>query len=453
MRPDERPAAPADASAANPAPLPYGRQTVDEADVAAVVECLRGDRLTQGPQVERFEEALCEASGARHAVAVASGTAALHLACLALGVRPGDVGVTAAVTFVASANCLAYCGGTPHFADVDPRTGLIDVASLAAVVDRLAAAGTPPKVLVPVDFAGQPADLPGVRAVADRVGAKVVADAAHSLGAAYRLSGTDGADGPVRRTGEGRLADATAFSFHPVKPVTTGEGGAVVTDDEGLAETVRELRTHGIHRDPRRLTRPDEGPWYYEQNALGYHYRVTDLQCALGRSQLRKLDAFLARRNAIADQYWAALARAPFAGRVEPLAVRPETVRHGYHLFVIRLTPGAGETLESLAQRRRTVFEALHRRGVLVQVHYVPVPMQPYYGGDASAFPRAQAYYAGCVSLPIFPGLGEGDVRRVLDALADCLDEAPAPGSPAPGPEAARGDRPAALSSQTVAMR
>ncbi|NNJ25326.1 UDP-4-amino-4,6-dideoxy-N-acetyl-beta-L-altrosamine transaminase [Alienimonas chondri] len=399
-------------------PLPYGRQSVDEADVAAVVECLRADRLTQGPQVERFEAALCEASGAKHAVAVASGTAALHLASLATGVKPGDVGVTSAITFVASANCIAYCGGTPHFADVDPRTGLIDVASLSEAVDRLAASGTPPKALVPVDFAGQPADLPGVRAVAERVGAAVIADGAHSLGAAYRLP-----DGTLRRAGEGALADATCFSFHPVKPVTTGEGGAVVTNDEGLAEAVRELRTHGIHRDAARLTRPDEGPWYYEQAGLGYHYRVTDLQCALGRSQLRKLDAFLTRRNAVAEQYRTALEGAPFLGRLEPLTVRTETVRHGYHLFVVRLIPRDGETEEAVADRRRGLFEALHRRGVLVQVHYIPVPMQPFYGGDVSAFPGARAYYAGCVSLPIFPGLGDGEVRRVIDVLSECLDE------------------------------
>ena len=424
MRPDSHSASPDSAAG----PLPYGRQTVDEADVAAVVECLRGDRLTQGPRVERFEAALCEVSGARHAVAVASGTAALHLACLAVGVKPGDCGVTAAVTFVASANCLAYCGATPHFADIDPRTGLIDPASLAAVVDQLEVAGTPPKALIPVDFAGQPADLPAVRAIADRVGAAVIADAAHALGAAFRLPGGD-----VRRVGGGGLADATTFSFHPVKPVTTGEGGAVVTDDEGLADAVRELRTHGIHRDPARLTRTDEGPWYYEQDALGYHYRVTDLQCALGLSQLDKLDAFLDRRNAVANRYDAALADAPFAGRVEPLAKRAETVRHGYHLYVVRLIPDDGEPAESVAARRRALFEALHRGGVLAQVHYVPVPMQPFYGGDASAFPGARAYYAGCVSLPIFPGLTDDDVRRALDVLADCLESPDVAGTDSAG--------------------
>ena len=426
MRPDSH-SAPPDSAPAEP--LPYGRQTVDEADVAAVVECLRGDRLTQGPRVERFEAALCQASGARHAVAVASGTAALHLACLAVGVKPGDCGVTAAVTFVASANCLAYCGATPHFADIDPRTGLIDPASLAAVVDQLEVAGTPPKALIPVDFAGQPADLPAVRAIADRVGAAVIADAAHALGAAYRPPDENGA----RRVGEGRLADATTFSFHPVKPVTTGEGGAVVTDDEGLADAVRELRTHGIHRDPARLTRTNEGPWYYEQAALGYHYRVTDLQCALGLSQLKKLDAFLDRRNAVANQYDAALADAPFAGRIEPLAKRTETVRHGYHLYVVRLIPDDGEPAESVAARRRALFGALHRGGVLAQVHYVPVPMQPFYGGDASAFPGARAYYAGCVSLPIYPGLSDDGVRRALDVLADGLESSAVAGTASAG--------------------
>ncbi|MEM9702048.1 MAG: UDP-4-amino-4,6-dideoxy-N-acetyl-beta-L-altrosamine transaminase, partial [Planctomycetota bacterium] len=399
MRPDSRLRLESSVSAdRDAAPLPYGRQSLDDADVAAVVECLRSDRLTQGPQVERFEAAVCEASGARHAVAVASGTAALHLASLAIGLKPGDVGVTAAITFVASANCIAYCGGTPRFADVDPSTGLIDINSLGEVVDQLCEEGTPPKVLIPVDFAGQPADLPAVRAIADRVGAKVVADAAHSLGASYRL-----ADGGVMRVGEGALADATAFSFHPVKPVTTGEGGAVVTNDEGLAQAVRELRTHGIHRDPARLTRPDEGPWYYEQAALGYHYRITDLQCALGRSQIGKLDSFLDRRNALAAHYRRGFAEAPFAGRVEPLVERDAAVRHGYHLFIVRLVPAPGESWDAVAARRKAVYQALHRRGVLVQIHYIPVPRQPYYGGDDSLYPCARAYYAGCLSLPMFP--------------------------------------------------
>lgn len=381
-----------------PRPLPYGRQDIDEADIDAVVEVLRGDFLTQGPAVAAFERALADRSGARYAVAVSNGTAALHLACLAAGVGPGDSGVTSPITFVASANAIAYCGGTPCFADVDPVTVTLDPAALESACLR-----RPPKVVVPVDFAGQPADLPAVQAVARRHGAVVIEDAAHALGASYTHGGRE------FRVGACGHADMAIFSFHPVKHIATGEGGAVLTNDPGLYEALCDLRTHGITKDPDRLTR-DEGPWYYEQHALGFNYRITDIQCALGLSQLRRLDGFVARRRELVRAYQERLAG--LGDEVSLLTDSPG--RHSsYHLMVARLAGGA--------DRRRRVVERMHADGVRVQVHYIPVHLQPWYRrrfdfreGD---FPHAEAYYAGCVSLPLFPRMTDGDVDRVSDAL------------------------------------
>lgn len=398
------------------APIPYGRQWIDDDDIAAVTECLRGDWLTQGPAVERFEKSLCDATGARHAIAVASGTAALHLAALASGVGPGDVGLTSSITFTASANCIAYCGGDPHFVGVDPTTALIDIGLLEERVRELADRGTPPKVIVPVDFTGQPADLPAVRRIADRVGARVIEDAAHSLGASYLH------DGRTIRAGSCEHSDLAILSFHPVKHVTTAEGGAVMTNDPELASKVRDLRTHGIHKDPARLTRPDEGPWYYEQAALGYHYRLSDLQCSLGVSQMKKLEAFVVRRNEIAARYDATFATSPFAGRITPLRQREGVVRNAYHLYVIRLTPRAGESWESVAGRRKALFLALRERGIIPQIHYIPVPMQPFYHdkiGELDAGSRE--YYASCLSIPMYPKMSDADVTRVTETLAELL--------------------------------
>src|SRR5438445_4059647 len=273
------------------APLPCGRQWVDEEDIRAVVEILRSDWLTQGPMVKAFEQALADYCGARYAVAVSSGTAALHLACLAAGVGPGDGGLTSPISFAASANCIAYCGGAPAFVDIDPRTITMEPASLERTCQQ-----QPPKVVIPVDFAGQPADLPAIYQIARKVGALVIEDAAHSLGATYDYQGQ-----PFR-TGSCAHADMATLSFHPVKHITTGEGGAVLTNDAGLYQRLLDLRTHGITRDPARLTR-DDGPWYHEQQELGFNYRITDIQCALGLSQLRKLAAFVARRRELVQRY------------------------------------------------------------------------------------------------------------------------------------------------------
>lgn len=394
----------------NDAPLPYGRQWIDDDDIAAVVDCLRGDWLTQGPAVERFEQALCGYTGAPYAVAVASGTAALHLACMAAGVQPGDTGVTSAITFVASANGIAYCGGRPEFADVDPRTGLIDLDSLRDAVRRHR-----PRVIVPVDMAGQVAALPEIQRIAREVGAHVIEDAAHSLGAVYRH------EDMMIRAGGCAHSDFAILSFHPVKNITTAEGGAILTRDPAAATRLRELRTHGIHRDPARLTRPTEGPWYYEQSELGYHYRLSDLQCALGLSQMQKLERFVMRRNDLAARYDRLLA--PYADRVQPLAKAPGTYRHAYHLYVVQLQRRPNESLEDLAHRRKQVFIAMRECKIYCQIHYIPVPMQPYYRDRRCATDcgscGAKQYYAGCLSLPLFPRMNDEDVDRVVAALAE----------------------------------
>ncbi len=405
----------------NPAsPVPYGRQTIEEDDIAAVVEVLRGDWLTQGPKVGEFEEALAAYTGAKYAVAVASGTAALHLACLAAGVERGHSGVTSAITFVASSNAVAYCGGTPGFADVDLATGLINLASLQDRLERFAAAGSPPKVIVPVSFTGQCPDLPAIKELARKHGALVIEDAAHSLGAAYR----DGA-GKVHSSASCTHTDMAILSFHPVKTVTTGEGGAITTNDPVLADKLRKLRTHGIHRNPQELTRGQEGPWYYEQNELGFHYRLTDFQSALGITQLRKIERFLASRREIAAYYREEIPKLGLDRYLQTCAESPATVAHGYHLFPIRLLRKPGETIAQLEARRKTLFLAMKADGFSPQVHYIPVPLQPYYreryGEKIEEYPIAQEFYAGAISLPIWPNLPAAAMKKVLETLSKNL--------------------------------
>jgi len=382
-------------SAGGPAFLPYGRQEVDEGDVAAVAAALREDLITQGPAVERFERAFAEHVGARHAVAFSSGTAALHGAAHAVGVGPGDRCVTAPITFAASMNCGVYCGGVPAFADVDPATWCLDPHAAAAVEDA--------RMIVPVSFAGLPADLEPLRAT----GARIVEDAAHALGALR--------DG--RPVGGPGGADVTCFSLHPVKAMTTGEGGMATTEDDDLAERLRTFRTHGIRRGA--ATRPGEhdGAWYYEQQELGFNYRITDFQCALGLRQLERLEGWVLRRNALAEQYREMLADE--AERVALPPAAPAGSRHAHHLFVIHLAGGAPV--------RRRLFDGLRAAGIGVQVHYIPLHRMPYYrdtwGVPQDAFPHADAYYAGALSLPMFPGLAEDDVVRVVENVRRLLDE------------------------------
>ena len=366
--------------------LPYGGQCIDEDDVRAVCRVLRSAYLTTGPTVGQFEEAVCAVAGARHGVAVSSGTAALHAAMFALGIGPGDEVIVPAMTFAASANCVLYQGGTPVFADVDPDTLLMDPASAqAAITPRT-------RAIIAVDYAGQPCEWEALRAQADRHGLALVADGCHALGAS--LAGR-----PV-----GTLADMTCFSFHPVKHVATGEGGMVVTDDDALAERLRLFRNHGITTDSRQ--REEAGSWFYAMEELGYNYRLTDIQSALGLSQMAKLPAFLARRREIAALYDAAFAGTP----VRPLRLLPGR-EHAYHLYVVRL------------ENRDHVFDTLRAQGIGVNVHYIPVHLHPYYrehlGTAPGDCPAAERAYGEILSLPIFVGMTDEDAGRVVEVLRE----------------------------------
>jgi UDP-4-amino-4,6-dideoxy-N-acetyl-beta-L-altrosamine transaminase len=377
----------------DPAFLPYGRQDVDEADIEAVAAALREDLITQGPTVARFEEAFAAHVGARHAVAFSSGTAALHGAAFAAGVQPGDVCVTSPITFAASMNAAVYLGAVPRFVDIDPATWNLDARAAAGVAGA--------KVVVPVSFAGLPADLEPLRGG----DATIVEDAAHALGAVRDGKPVGGPGG----------ADITCFSLHPVKTMTTGEGGIATTEDDGLADRMRAFRTHGIVRGDATHPGEHDGAWWYEQQELGFNYRITDFQCALGLRQLTRLEGWVARRNAIAALYRERLAGDERIG-LPPAA--PEGSRHGHHLFVVHLAGGAAV--------RRRVFDGLRAAGIGVQVHYIPLYKMPFYrdtyGIDQDAFPHAAHYYAGAISLPLFPAMVAADVTRVIGELQRLLD-------------------------------
>lgn len=387
--------------------LGYGRQSIDQADVDAVVSALRSDFLTQGPAVDRFEAALAERVGARHAVAVSSGTAALHIACLAAGMGPGDRGVTAAMTFVASANCFLYAGAEVGFGDIDRETlGLTP----ASVKNAFATARV--DAVIPVHFAGLAHASTEIRALSkNRV---IIEDAAHSIGGTY-------ADG--RPVGCGAYADMSVFSFHPVKTITTGEGGAVVTNDGELAHRLRVLRTHGVERDAARFVGDDiresgrAKPWLYEQQMLGFNYRMTDIQAALGLSQLDKLDQFLARRRAIARRYDEAFSSLPHVRL--PQSAPADRARSGHHLYI------AVFDFAAMGTTRTAFMDKLRGRGIGSQVHYIPVYRQPYYvkryGIGPTQYPNTENYYAGCLSLPFYPALTDEDVERVIDMVTQAV--------------------------------
>ena len=382
--------------------LAYGCHSIDDADVAAVVEALRSDRITQGERVERFEAALAQYCGARHAIAVSSGSAALHLACLALGLERAAGGpprvATTPLSFLATANAIGHCGGRAVFADVDADTWNLCPLDLARVAETGSA---PLRGVVAVDFAGHPCDIEAISAVAKESGAFVVRDACHALGASW----LDRA-GQSHRVGDGAFSDATCLSFHPVKHITTGEGGALLTQSDRVAERCRELRENGMVRN----TDP-ESPWVYEMHAPGFNYRISDIQCALGLSQLGRLERGLARRREIAHMYDEA-----FASVSEVAIPRSGAgVEHAWHLYVLRVPD------------RQRVFNELRARGIGVQVHYVPIHLQPYYRKRSPELelPEAERYYARALSIPMHPGLRDTDVARVVEEVKRAVAGAP----------------------------
>ena len=383
--------------------LPYGRQQITDADIKAVVDVLRSDFLTQGPAVPAFEQALKARCRAGYAVAVNSATSALHIACLALGVGPGDWVWTSPVTFVATANCALYCGASVDFVDIDPRTYCLSVDRLAEKLAQAQRTGRLPKVVIVVHLCGQPSEMAAIQALSARYGFRIIEDASHAVGAKYKGN-------PV---GDGQYSDITVFSFHPVKIMTTGEGGAALTNQEALAKRMSLLRNHGITRDASEMTAESEGPWYYQQIDLGFNYRMTDIHAALGLSQLTRLDTFVARRHQIAERYDEALCDLP--------VVTPWQHPDGYsslHLYVIRLK------LEAMQRPHRTVFESLRASGIGVNLHYIPIYRQPYYvrrGFVAGSYPEAERYYAEAISLPIYPGLTGEQQDRVIGAVRKAL--------------------------------
>jgi len=394
--------------------IPYARQSLDADDIAAVVEVLRGDWLTQGPNIAAFETAIAARVGAKHGIAVATGTAALHCACYAAGVGLGDEVITAPITFAASGNCALYLGASVKFVDIRADTYCLDPAKLEAAI-------TPKtKAIIPIDYTGQPADMDEINAIAARHGIAVIEDSAHALGATYKGR-------PV-----GSLAAMSIFSFHPVKHVAMGEGGLIATDDDELAAALRLFRTHGITNDGAAMrlasqaadkdsgghaeaNADDRAPWYYEMQELGFNYRITDIQCALGLSQLTKLDGFLARRREIAAIYNTAF------GKSELLVLPHQEAdrESGWHLYMLRLR------LDRLSKSRRQIFEELRARKIGVHVHYIPLHLQPYYqdkfGYRRGDFPESEAYYDAALTIPLFPAMRDSDCERVVEAVLACV--------------------------------
>ena len=383
--------------------IPYGKQNINQEDIDAVVAVLQSDFLTQGPQVPLLEKSVADLVGAQHALAVNSATSALHIACLALGLGEGDILWTSPITFVASSNCALYCGATVDFVDIDPQTYNMSIAALRTKLAAAKRVQKLPKIVIPVHLCGQPCDMAEIHALSQEYGFKVIEDASHAIGGKYK--NTD--------IGSCHYSDITVFSFHPVKIITTAEGGMAVTNDAKLAQQMDLFRSHGVTRNPELMTKAPEGPWYYQQVALGYNYRMTELQAALGVSQLHRLQEFVSKRHQIAQQYDELLQDLPI---VLPYQL-PETYS-GLHLYVIQLK------LDAISKTRQEVFEALRAKNIGVNVHYIPVHTQPVYqdmGFKAGDFPKAEAYYEAAISLPMYPDLSDEQMGYIYQALKEVL--------------------------------
>lgn len=373
--------------------IPYGKQTIEQDDIQAVVDVLKSDFLTTGPKIAEFEQTVADYVGAKYAVAISNGTSALHAACFAAGIEPGDEVITTPLTFAASANCVLYCGGTPVFADVDPKTYNIDPEDIQRkITDRT-------KAIIAVHLAGQPCDMDAIHSIAREHGLIVIEDGAHALGSVYKGKKV------------GSMSDMTTFSFHPVKPITTGEGGMIVTDNEDFYKKMILFRSHGITRDDSMMTRNDE-PWFYQQFNLGYNYRITDIQCALGCSQMKKLDRFLARRKEIVARYNEAFADCD--NIITPYQL--SDTESGWHLYIVQVKKCD----------RRQVFENMREKGIGVNVHYIPVYMHPYYqehGYENVHCANAEEIYSHIISLPLYPGLTSEQQDYVIDTLKSLCEE------------------------------
>ena len=383
--------------------IPYGRQDISDEDIQAVVDVLRSDFLTQGPAVPKFETSVANSCGVQHAVAVNSATSALHIACLALGLGKGDVAWTTPITFVASANCILYCGAAIDFVDIDPRTYNMSVDCLAKKLEQAAKNGTLPKVVIPVHLCGQSCDMAEIHDLSLRYGFRIIEDASHAIGGQYKGE-------PI---GNCRYSEIAIFSFHPVKIITTAEGGMALTNDAELAKKMSLFRSHGITRNIEDMSKEPDGPWYYEQIELGFNYRMTDLQAALGLSQMKNLSQFVLQRHEIARLYDELLSGLPIV-----LPLQHADSFSAFHLYVIRIESGKTQ------QNHLQIFEYLREHGIGVNLHYIPVHTQPYYinmGFKAEDFPQASRYYSEAITLPMYPGLTKSQQNQVVSVLTEVV--------------------------------